>query len=108
MRLIDGDELMKSVLCITMTADGRIPLDTVLDRIQKAPEVTGWVSVEDRLPKNSCDVICYDCRINQLYFTNYSSRHKEFNVADDDDSEGFAIHPTHWMLLPELPEVKHE
>ena len=64
-----------------------------------------WISVDDRLPEESGEYLTYH---NGYYMTlSYSARHKMFNASDDIAKANSAIHTvTHWMPLPEPPEMK--
>ena len=72
-----------------------------------------WVSVKDRLPEESGNVIV--CLMlpylnNKRFATecHYSAYHRKFGCFDTLGEEG--LPPcgvvTHWMRMPELPEVK--
>ena len=75
-----------------------------------------WISVKDRLPEKSGEVVIMTLSIitgKVLTITNvaYSAKWKAFN-AYDEDSKDFVqkteIHADYWMPMPEPPEVKHE
>lgn len=72
-----------------------------------------WISVKDRLPEKSQEVIVF-CRtpglndfVNTVY---YSAKFQEFNwcdfMGDPPKSEKGYRDVTHWMPLPEPPEEK--
>lgn len=63
-----------------------------------------WISVKDRLPERSGDVLVC-CGEHYMNVLSYSCRHKAFNAFDDlPTSEDRIESVTHWMPLPEPPE----
>ena len=68
-----------------------------------------WISVEDRLPEKRNDVLMYfDSGNMAVGFWHDQDEHITFWHAYIDD--GFYIDcdciPTHWMPLPESPEIE--
>lgn len=64
-----------------------------------------WIPVTERLPSKSGHYAVIDGEYMSVL--SYSSRYKRFNLFDDLDPEFadlYAITPTHWMPLPELPK----
>lgn len=69
-------------------------------------KVIKWHNVEtDGLPPKDG---YYLCTVNEILYqtVNYSTKHKLFNVSDDDIST--AIPVTYWAELPQIEEVKNE
>ena len=76
-----------------------------------------WISVDEKLPELGKPVLCavrnpappirsYMVEIYYLF-----SKHKSGDFtfhSGDDENEGFTHFVTHWMELPELPEVPQE
>lgn len=75
MRLIDADELMESIrkaLGIkSMTKSLLLPAErTIIDQIDSAPTIGGWISVKDRPPETNDEVLTtylYDDEPNKRY-----------------------------------------
>ena len=98
MRLIDADALFRKVKTECNPygkptigfEDGK----RVMDWIEHAPTVGGWVSVKDRLPDKPCGCLAFNI---------YGWRALDFWEGD-----GWAISDeneiTHWMPLPPGPE----
>ena len=83
-----------------------------IDYILELPATDGvprseWISVEDRLPGKSGTYLTY---VNDHFVAlDYSKRDKLFNASDDLPEEfnrDTKIAVTHWMPLPEPPEMK--
>lgn len=105
MRLIDADALMESIrkaLGIkSMTKSLLLPAErTIIDQIDSAPTVGGWISVKDKLPERYERVLTYDerCGVKE----NWAIRLKPYV----DWSQGY--HITHWMPLPEPPKEESD
>ena len=64
-----------------------------------------WISVEDRLPEESCECLIATI-IGGIYQVSYSSRYKAFNALDTDEAKYAFKTVTHWMPLPEAPKMK--
>lgn len=73
--------------------------------IARFPTAVGWVSVNDRLPDKSGDVlVCYG-EYNCITVLNYSWRHRAFNAFDAlPNAENKIDGVNYWMPLPELPK----
>lgn len=70
MRLIDADELMESIrkaLGIkSMAKSYLLPAErTIIDQIDSAPTVGGWISVKDRMPESGKHVLV-TCEIRPI------------------------------------------
>ena len=72
--------------------------------IARFPTAVGWVSVNDRLPKKSENVlVCYG-EYDNMAVLSYSCRHHAFNAFDDlPDDENKIDNVKYWMPLPEPP-----
>lgn len=109
MRLIDADYLAADISSLRVYLGGKdltdpVYRESVLTAIVEAPTVVTprWISTEERLPPANIRVYAAikgadDARIA---WVNDKGR------WDDDDSWVYEKNVTHWMLLPELPEVK--
>ena len=64
--------------------------------------VQEWISVKDRLPKESGDYLAY-CGNGYIGLMSYSTQYKLFNTFDGCGTK-HAIAVTHWMPLPEAPK----
>lgn len=64
----------------------------------KRPTVSGWVSVKDRLPEKKCECLVAINSVGRVW-----------RALDFWEGDGWAItceeEITHWMPLPEPPEV---
>lgn len=111
MRLIDSDELMQ---CYENTPkcnidDCHVPIPIIRQNIIDMPTVNPyeWISVEDRLPKESTQVLVYipnmDMNVDDVVL--YYARNNEWW-----DHNGWATTKyfgiTHWMPLPTPPTEK--
>lgn len=99
MRLIDADALlserMRSMYYHLPNGDTAVPL---ID-IEHAPTVSGWISVKDRLPdKQPCEYLVVN------------ANNVETAICLDNRwiTPRRVIKITHWMPLPEPPEVKQD
>ena len=98
MRLIDADALFRKVKTECNPygkptigfEDGK----RVMNWIEQAPTVGGWVSVKDKLPEKKCECLI---AINSGW-----------RALDFWEGDGWAVSDeneiTHWMLLPEPPK----
>lgn len=64
-----------------------------------------WISVDERLPEESCEVLTVD-RTGVMCLAPYSDRYTAFNATDEDGGDRWKITVTHWMPLPEAPKMK--
>lgn len=71
-------------------------------RIDKLKKQNKWISVEERLPEKSGEVLTY--KPNSVDVLPYSHKHKAFNAFDDLVSANYSIAVTHWMPLPKAPK----
>lgn len=114
--LIDAYKLIESMTgaCNIFDAHG---VDTTVARTlitiaEKAPTVNGWISIKDGLPEKSGNVlVCvkldYADGARYVQMCHYSAYKKQFGCFDTLESNGFPQFGvvTHWMPLPEPPEV---
>lgn len=85
-------------------------LDKAIEALEKreAPDNGGWISVKDRLPEESKNVLVY-CKGGYMSSVSFSHMWKAFNHFDSqgDPTEGdnhCFLDVTHWMPMPEPPE----
>ena len=108
MRLIDADALKKSWSmadkCEDCTQDARhcryeqdFTRMDICEMLDEAPTVTGWISVEDRLPEPGYYVLM--C-LRDVFTTIGLHTGQEWV----EKGTGQTIPVTHWMPLPEPPE----
>lgn len=83
-----------------------------IDELAKAlcdgrPKQSEWISVKDRLPDKGQDVLAYRGDFNGDMMNTYTYLGSE-NWEDDYGYRGSTEHEgiTHWMPLPEPPEMK--
>jgi len=76
-----------------------------MNDIARFPTAVGWVSVNDRLPDKSGNVlVCYG-EYNCVMVLNYSCRHHAFNAFDSlPDTELKIDDVNYWMPIPEPPK----
>ena len=107
--MIDADALMESIrkaLSIkSMTKSILLPAErTIIDQIDSAPTVGGWISVKDRMPEiNEPILFTGKNTIGNRYPAQkgYFSGDEWYSFGlIDKCSDGV----THWMPLPEPPE----
>lgn len=73
--------------------------------------VTEWISCKDRLPEKSGKYLTVDMDFEFPFVQtlDYSEKWHGWNCCEsvDDEAEAreYEMHVTHWMHLPELPEV---
>jgi len=115
MRLIDADaliELIENSNCKDCNHYNYIkcracPTDDAVTYIDEAPTVGEWISVEDRLPETSQEVLIFSrtekSGTGYVNVVLYSAKFKAFNCTDDCD-EYKVKNVTHWMPLPKAPE----
>lgn len=64
-----------------------------------------WISINEKRPEKSGAYLTF-LENGEMEVFSYSKRHNAFNADDDDDGCLYAIDGvTHWMPLPEKPEV---
>ena len=73
---------------------------------------TEWISCKERLPEKSGKYLTVDMDYEYpfLQTLDYSAKWNGWNCIEsvDDEAEAreYEMHVTHWMQLPELPEVE--
>lgn len=114
MRMIDADKLTETINkaletpCYNAYQDGYdAALNTLLDYIADMPTIPApqWISVEDRLPEESKEVLIYLPKYDSVeaasFFTFPSLNLKEWAQGED------ALRldeVSHWMPMPEPPK----
>jgi hypothetical protein len=72
------------------------------------PKQSEWISVEDRLPTEGQNVLCYEN--GNYYIAFYENMDNVISWWDwvdfDRDNTWNEVCPTHWMPLPEAPKMK--
>jgi hypothetical protein len=63
---------------------------------------SAWISVKDRLPEDGKNVLAYDSESGSIDMAYYSEN--EWFLEDLYEIE--YLHPTHWMRLPDAPEME--
>lgn len=115
MRLIDADTLKETIECHAVsvsccsTADwarGKAQMKKqVMDDIDNAPTVGGWISVKDRLPEDGIEVIVrFECEIGDYICTAWHDKGRWTDGGIEWPDEN----ATHWMMIPPLPEPPKE
>ena len=107
MRLIDKDKLME-ILC--QHCDSHIEMCEdcgMREIIESVP--SAWISVKDRLPEESGTYLVCDVPYMIMSFVAYRARWERFNCYDtfteEYVNEQGVYEVTHWMPLPDAPEV---
>ena len=108
MRLIDADALFRRVKTECNPygkptigfEDGK----KVMNWIEQAPTVSGWVSVKDRLPEPDENVIIW----TKTGCMKYAQYHEDGSINPwyvyEDNARAWTNVISHWMPLPEPPE----
>ena len=109
MRLIDADALIERMKNKWDMQDLYLPVHFE-DLVKEQPTVGDWISVKDRLPEKSGDVLVCCGKHNSRTSLSYSCRHHAFNAFDClPDAENKIDDVKYWMPLPEPPkEVKKD
>jgi hypothetical protein len=76
-------------------------------QVQNTPpcseQMQGWISVEDRLPENSGEVLIW-LKTHSVYVAHYKKHRKLFTVYGLGGQEITDLETTHWQPLPEAPK----
>lgn len=82
---------------------GVMPTPLIQDTLQQLRKES-WISVKDRMPEESGDVIVY-CKDGYMCGTSYSKKHNAFNAHDHQDTpENAFTDVTYWRPMPDPPE----
>lgn len=87
------------------------PLDynaqAYLAEIEELPvvETDKWISTAERQPEKSGLYLTYHAKRGSMTM-HYSANNEAWNAFDHEDRPKYALEVTHWMPLPEPPEVK--
>ena len=74
----------------------------IASRLRKIIQRGGWISVEERLPEYTGEVIIVivdSLGLLRVKWAYYNNENRNFSLQS-----GLLIKPTHWMPLPEPPE----
>ena len=111
MRLIDADALKEMKFSGGMHDDNWIvyvPLREVVENIDKAPTVGGWISVKDRLPNDCERVLVYmerDAWDRKGKFRRKKDIEKGWQIDGVWHVDGCSrVLGLYWMPLPEPPK----
>lgn len=102
MRPIDADELKNMKFSCGMHDDNCIvyvPIREVMENIDKAPTVGGWISVKDHSPEKGEDVIIYG-----YYVGPSGTTYPTTLISNIEEFKGYECVPIAWMPLPEPPK----
>ena len=64
-----------------------------------------WISTAERQPEESGLYLTYHAKRGSMTM-HYSANNKAWNAFDHEDEPKYALEVTHWLHLPEPPEVK--
>ena len=118
MRMIDADELISSIVNrqakipdILPYRDFKAWLDgytacqhDILDIVEDAPTIGGWISVKDRMPEDETEVIIIvQHKIGWYRAFAWHDAYGWHSVAEE-FCDGDSDLVTHWCELPEPPE----
>lgn len=115
LRNMKKDNLIEYIRCLENNYNTAVWFNENQARyIESLPEKFKWISVNDKLPEQSCDVLvcCLDHlgeQITSIMNINYSAKYKAFNVLDHfskKDVEKYTLHPAFWMPMPKVGDLK--
>ncbi len=102
-RYIDVEPVISNTIAMKAICEA-IEIDGIVKRLEEAPTVScnEWISVKDRLPEDSREVLIYDKRSGDVLYAWYSMETWNENdfCYEGDDLDDIS----HWMPLPEPPE----
>ena len=98
--MVNKELLLEHILKSDLTATEKRYLEKLIDSVK-------WISVNKRLPEESGDYLVFvEGLIENMM---YSKRHSAWNATDLNCHKNYEITTvTHWMPLPEPPEMKGE
>lgn len=110
MRLIDADELKEEI-----SSHFDLELEPVIEKevlrmIDEQETISAaspkWISVKDRLPEDDGEVLA--CNGKDVFIAHCEGEYWAVYLlnTEDDCYEQHVVKVTHWMPLPEPPEVK--
>lgn len=73
-----------------------------IERLRSELDKRKWIPVSERLPEHAEECIVF--AENDVCYGYYDYRVKAWRFTDD--GFVFKVSPTHWMPLPEKPEIK--
>jgi hypothetical protein len=94
MRLIDAD---------AYAFPGDLEYEQTIDPESLRPK---WISVEDRLPEYDQAVLCYKSDRGVRFGKVLAATYADGVQAFMDCERKYAFGATHWMPLPELPDMR--
>jgi len=107
MRLIDADALMKELERETELADDWKTAHEISNIVKYAPTVNGWISIKDRKPDGTKgQVLALVMRDDGGWFRMIAWYSKKYGWFSDDPDFDNSMTVTHWMPIPDYPEVE--
>ena len=108
MRLIDADALKEMKFSGGMRDDMwviHVPLREVMENIENAPTIGGWISADKRPPKQGRYLVWGLTRITPDHYDE-ANGFWEIQSAFWFEKSGWDRKVKFWQMLPEPPEVK--
>lgn len=99
MRLIDAD-----ALGLRFVPKQAYLTDHILEKIDTAPTVCGWISVKDRMPENETIVVALvQYEVGWYHMLAWHDK-RGWHSSAEEFQESDGVYVTHWMPLPEPPQ----